>query len=185
MTSTVQSPAAPRRASWLLRAAVIAGVVLVLAGAAYEAAVALGLVDLGTLPGEDAPGRGTLTSAVFLALLAGALVLAIAGLAGGSPDDGGTGHGSRRLLALPETAAVPLAAAAFFVAHHFSYDAYYAPTLRRFSVNLPVGLAVCVAIGGVLVAAGLRGRLTARPSALAGSALLLVILVGLVAGGGH
>ena len=57
----------------------------------------------------------------------------VTGLAGGFPDDGETDYESRRLLAVPELAAVPLAAAAFLLAHHFSYDAYYAPTLRRFS----------------------------------------------------
>lgn len=164
---------------------VIAWLVLVVAGALYEAAIAVGIVGLGADPGQDAPGRATLISFVFLALLIGALALMVAGLAGGFPDDGETDYESRRLLAVPELAAVPLAAAAFLLAHHFSYDAYYAPTLRRFSTGLPTGYVVLVGVGAVLIAIGLRLRLICRISALAGAFLLMVVLLGLVVGGSH
>ncbi|MGZ4401904.1 MAG: hypothetical protein ACXVRI_03535 [Gaiellaceae bacterium] len=45
--------------------------VVLLAAAAYDAAVALEWISTGSQPGADAPGQGVVTVAAFLALLTG------------------------------------------------------------------------------------------------------------------
>jgi hypothetical protein len=90
---------------------------VLLAGAAQQAAVGLGWLEIGRLPGEPAPGQIFL-SAALLTLLALVPALALAAAT------------DRRVCGIPAPA---LASSAFLVAHFTSYDPYYAPTLRRMS----------------------------------------------------
>jgi hypothetical protein len=93
----------------------VPALVAVLLGAAcYEAAVALGALDVGPLPGDGPPGSGVVIGAAWVAL-----VLA-AGLVAVSPQ--------RPLVWL-----LAPAAAALVVARFYSYDPYYAPARRRMS----------------------------------------------------
>lgn len=171
---------------WPVRVAVIGGLVVILASALYEAAVALRMVDLGRLPGADAPHRGALLWLAMTVLLLGGIALTVAGIAAigrdayGRPATFGSG-----LLAMPALRLVPISAAAFFLAHHLSYDAYYAPQLRRYSVNIPTGFVILILCWGVVAAAGLRLRWTSAASAIAAGGLLFTIPLAVVLGGGH
>ena len=76
-------------------------------------------------------------------------------------------------------------AAAFMAAHFFTYDAYYAPSLRRYSDGgaVPLGWVVFVAI--VAVGAGVLAYFHPRPGAAVTCLVLLLILVSTVFTGGH
>jgi hypothetical protein len=94
-------------------------ILLVLAGAAvYETAVAIEWIGVGSEPGEGARYEGIVMVFAALAMLGGtvtSLVLAARG----------------RRSALAGLFAV--AAAAVMVAHYYTFDTYYLPTLRRYS----------------------------------------------------
>jgi hypothetical protein len=116
-------------------------VVVLLAAAAYEAAIALEWISLGSEPGNDAPGQAVVTNSAFLALAVG-IGLGVAGALR-------RGHAPRWPGLL-----IPIAAAAYLVGHYYAFDSYYLPTLRRFSddgniaarwVYGVAGCAVCVA----------------------------------------
>jgi hypothetical protein len=92
--------------------------VAVVAGAAYEAAVALEWVSLGTLPGEEPRYQGFFLSAALVAILAGIIVSFVLAVR----------DRSNRFVAL-----LGAAAAAFVVARFYGFDPYYLPTLRRYS----------------------------------------------------
>lgn len=150
-----------------------AWLVLVACAAAYEGAIALGIVGIGDAPGEGAPAQGLIGGVGMAALLAGGIALLAGGRGGGVRD-------------LPGVWLAPLAGHAFLVAVLASYDPYYAPALRRVGAD---GVAPAfVAVLGVLalVAALLLrpGRATRRGE-IAGGALLLMAFWALVGGGGH
>jgi hypothetical protein len=109
--------------------------------ACYEAAVALGALAVGPLPGEEPAGEG-----VLLGLAEAALVLA-AGFAAVSP---------RR----PFVWLLAPVAAALVVARFYSFDPYYAPTLRRMSDGGVVAgrWVVFLGIAAVVAAAAVRMR---------------------------
>jgi hypothetical protein len=89
--------------------------VVICLGVVYEAAIALEWISIGTVPGEGAAYQGLFLAATELATLAGvALVIAT--------------NGRNRLIPL-----LAPAAAAFMVARFYTFDPYYAPTLRRAS----------------------------------------------------
>ena len=90
---------------------------VLLVGAAQQAAVGLGWLAIGPLPGEWAPGQICFTLAL-LTLFALVPTLALAAAT------------DRRVQCLP---AIAIALVALLVAHFTSYDTYYAPTLRRMS----------------------------------------------------
>jgi hypothetical protein len=84
------------------------------------------------------------------------------------------------------TPAIPLGGAAFVVARFYSYDPYYAPTLRRMSDggSLPgwwIIAVVALAVGGALATTCLP-RLAL---AAAGAAALLCAATAFLAGLGH
>jgi hypothetical protein len=83
-------------------------VLVLLAAAAYEAAVALEWISMGTLPGQEAAGQALVTIAAFLALLTG-IVATLARL---------------RILRRWSATLVPIAAAAYMVAHYYAFDSY-------------------------------------------------------------
>jgi hypothetical protein len=95
------------------------GVLLVLlAAAAYEAAVALKWIPLGTLPGEDARFEGLVMGSALLALLAGIAIALVR-----------AARDRRSILA----ALFVVAAVALMLARYYTFDTYYLPTLTRYS----------------------------------------------------
>ncbi len=129
-------------------------VVLVLIGAAtYEAAIALGWLAIGSLPGEGRPEEEQVLLVAVAAQLAGAVLAAT------------FAFGRRRKAAAAESM-IPLAAAAFMAARFYTFDPYYAPTLRRMSDAGLVAswwvltLVACSLVAAVLTRARLRVGLT-------------------------
>jgi hypothetical protein len=157
---------APEDRAWLVPLGAL------LAGAAYEAAVALGVLEVGPEPGAEPPGRTVVFTVAELALLGSALAAAA-----GAPR----ARGSRVTLTV-----VPLAAAAFLVARFYSFDSYYAPTMRRMSDDgaIPPGLVWSLAAGCAGASLLLRSR-PRRGRALTAPVLFLVALTALLAGTGH
>jgi hypothetical protein len=90
----------------------------VIAGATYEAAVALKWISLGDVPGEEAPYFGLFYTAALIALLVGAVVSWILAWR----------YESNVFVAL-----LGIAAAALVVTSFYSFDPYYLPTMRRYS----------------------------------------------------
>jgi hypothetical protein len=125
-------------------------VVLVLfAASAYEAAVALEWISMGTLPGQEAPGQDVVTTAAFVALLIGIVATLV----------------SRRILRRWPATLVPVAAAAYMAARYFAFDSYDLPSLTRFSESGSVSSAWIygVAVVAVLVAFAIRRRPSVAP----------------------
>jgi hypothetical protein len=163
----VTAAAAPWRAIVLALLAVIA------AATGYEAAVALGVVEIGNEPGEGPVGEGVVVGAALAALLAVAIVTVVLAL-------------RRAAHAPPAVQLLPLAGVAFTVARFYAYDPYYAPTLRRASED---GLVGGRWIAGLVVAAALAAvltRLRPRAGLLLGAVVLLVsAFTALATRGGH
>jgi hypothetical protein len=135
-------------------------VVAVLAGAAvYELALALGAGSIGPAPGDDVTGAGAVFTAALLAIIA-AVVLALV-------------YAARPR---PVAALLAPAAAAFLVPFVFTYDPYYAPTLRRYCDGGAVPLGWIVFVAALALVAGALTRARPRPGAAASSAVLVVLL---------
>lgn len=151
--------------SWRLDGAAWAALFVISFAAGYEALVAFGVIGVGEVPGDGAPGGDVVLVAGMLALLAGAVVCAFAA-ARERPR-----HRLVWILLAP-------ACAAYLVARWLGFDPYYAPSLRRYSegvVEAPWVAVVCfVALGAAaLVAAAPRlGR-----AATAASLLLTALTV--------
>ena len=138
-------------------------VVVLLAATAYEAAIALEWISMGSQPGDDAPAQGVVTIAAFLALLTGIVATLI----------------SRRILRRWPATLVPVAAAAYMVAHYYAFDSYYLPSLRRFSDSGGVSSVWVygVTVAAVIVALAIRRRPSVAPVL---SPILLLICAGTV-----
>ena len=95
-------------------------------------------IGLGHLPGEAAPGEALLGAALLITLMGGFVV-------------GGLGL-SGRVRRTPALSLVPLAGFSLLLSHYYSYDPYYAPSLRRFSDGAFLPLSA-VFLAGVLAAA--------------------------------
>jgi hypothetical protein len=124
-------------------------VLVLLAATAYEAAIALEWISMGSQPGDDAPAQGVVTIAAFLALLTGIVATLI----------------SRRILRRWPATLVPIAAAAYMVAQYYSFDSYYLPSLRRFSDagSIPSVWVYGVAVAALIVALAIRRRSSVAP----------------------
>jgi len=143
-------------------------VVTLVSAAAYEFALALGAGSLGPEPGDGVAGSGIVGGVALLAMLVAAVL--------------GTIPGSR-----PWPAALfGPSAAAFLVTFVFTYDPYYAPTLRRYSDGgaLPVPWIAVVAVVALA-----EGVFTARQPrfgrVMTPVVLIVVLLTTLFAGTGH
>ena len=149
---------------------------MVAVGAAYELLVALGVIGLGPQPGDAPAGAAAVVPIALLALLlAGGLLLAAA--MGGR---GGNGWGR---LAVPAAGA---AASAFLVARFYSYDPYYAPTLRRMSEDgLVAGRWIAFLVAATLVSGLLVRRWPRAASAGTALGVWAIALTAAVAGLGH
>ncbi|MGH3102772.1 MAG: hypothetical protein ACRDN6_01575 [Gaiellaceae bacterium] len=120
---------------------------LVLIGAAsYEAAIAFGWLAIGPLPGEGRREEEQVLLVAVVALLVGAVLAA------------SHAFGPRIKTAATESM-IPLAAATFMTGRFYSFDPYYAPTLRRMSDGGFVApwwfftLLACSLLAGVLTKA--------------------------------
>jgi hypothetical protein len=124
-------------------------VVVLLAAAAYEAAVAFEWISMGSQPGQEAPGQAVVTIAAFLALLIGIVATLV----------------SRRILRRWPAAMVPVAAAAYMAAHYYAYDSYYLPSRRRFSDSGSVSSiwVYAVLVSAAIVALVIRRRPSVAP----------------------
>lgn len=161
-----------RRWDWRRAAArpVLSLVAIVLACATgYEVAAALGWIPIGSVPGEGPAGGGAVFVAAVSALLVGSGALASA-------------PGSEARLA----PVVDLTAAAFVVARFYTFDPYYAPTLRRMSdAGFVAGSWVVMLVAAALVAAVVsifRPRIGMRAGAVVS---LLCALTAVAEGAGH
>jgi len=145
-------------------------VLALFAASAYEAAVALEWISMGSLPGQEAPGQAVVTIAAFVALLTGIVATLV----------------SRRILRRWPATLVPVAAAAYMVAHYYAFDSYYLPSRRRFSDAgvIPPDWLYGVVVVAVLVAVGIRRRPSVAP-VLTPLVLLVCAVTVLAEGTGH
>ncbi len=95
-------------------------VLVLLAAASYEAAIALQWLDIRPLPGEGRREEERVLLVAVVAQLVGAAVAAV--------------YAFRSRIENAATGSmIPLAAAGFMTARFYTFDPYYAPTLRRMS----------------------------------------------------
>ena len=138
-------------------------VALFAAAAAYELALALEWLDLPSEPGADPPGAWVAFVASLLAI-GGTFLAAVVRSRGGW------------------FAAIPLAAAAWMVAHYYAFDPYYSPSSRRYS---DAGSVSAWWVYGVLVA-GVLVAVTSRRTSMLAPLYILVCLVTVIGMGiGH
>jgi dolichyl-phosphate-mannose--protein O-mannosyl transferase len=150
-----------RAAGWTL-------VAVLLGAAAYELTLALGAGTIGPRPGDDVAGAGWVRGAALVAMLAGAVL-------------------ASRVAQRSRSSASLLAPSAgvFLVAYSFTYDPYYAPSLRRY-LHGAVPLGWVLAFAALAVATGIVTRLRPREGAALTSAVLVLLgVVTLFAGDGH
>ncbi|MGD0167807.1 MAG: hypothetical protein ABSC51_11080 [Gaiellaceae bacterium] len=147
-------------------------VVVLVAATAYEALISASVIPIGREPGEGAHGSGLVEATVLCVLLLGCFVSSSL-------------RGCRWLKRVPG-ALIPPLAVAFATARFYSFDPYYAPTLRRMSDGgfVPGGWIIC--LGGLALAAGLLFLVRPRNvRALTPLALLLIALTVLLESTGH
>lgn len=136
----------------------------------YEALVAFGVIELGSLPGEGPSGEQA------IALIAVLTMLVAAGLALFAA------FGAR----VPFLALLPAAAAAFLVARFYTFDPYYLPTLRRFSDDGMLPPVLVYGTLGLAVGVALLTRANQRVgAALSVPVILACALFAQVVVGGH
>ena len=105
----------------------------------YELLVALGVIELGSLPGEGPPGAGIVGTLAAVGLLAAAVLSAVLARAGGAP-------------AL--SAFLAPAAGAFLLAYFYTFDPYYLPSLIRHAERDFVPSALVFALAAAALAVG-------------------------------
>jgi hypothetical protein len=142
-----------RAGGWIVTLAVLAALA---AGTVYDGALALGLTEVGPLPG-DMPRGESLVLIAYGALLAGGLLFVLAACT----------RVTAAALATPLLPFVGLAAVVFAAAHYFSYDGYYAPSTIRVSEASSVSGWWMVALALGAVWAGFVARRVPRLGPLA------------------
>lgn len=140
------------------------------AAAAYEAAIALEWISMGSQPGDEATGQAAVTIAAMLAILTGIVATVV----------------SRRILRRWPAALVPIAAAAYMAVHYYAFDSYYLPGRRRFSDGgmVPSAWLYGVVVAAVVVAFVIRRRPSTAPI-LTPLVLLVSAVTVLAEGTGH
>jgi hypothetical protein len=133
----------------------------------YETLVALGAIELGSVPGEGPAGEGLVLFIALVAMLAGAGLVAFRPLA-------------------PFAPIVAPSAAAFLVARFYTFDPYYLPALRRMSDGGLVSPVLVFAVAALALCAA--AITSARPQAgrfIAAPVILVCAFLALVVDGGH
>ena len=150
----------------------VAGVLMLLLGAtAYELLVALGVIDLGSQPGEGPAGAGVVGIFAAIALVASAGLSAALARADRAP--------ALSALLAP-------AAGVFLVAHFYTYDPYYLPTLIRYAEREFVPPILVFALAAAALAGGLVTLRRRRIGlALSVPTILMCALAAFWAGIGH
>jgi hypothetical protein len=148
-------------------------VLLLLAAASYEAAIALGWLSVGPLPGDGPPAEETILLGAVAVHLAGAALAA-----GQAVKSGVSAAGAE--------AGIPVAAAAFVTARFYTFDPYYAPTLRRMSDQGFVAPWWVFTLVGCALVAGMLMRIRPRVGLTLTAVLLpLLALTAFAMGLGH
>jgi hypothetical protein len=154
------------------RISVLLVVAILLVTAAYEALVAFGVIQMGSLPGEGPPGSKLVGLAAAAGSLGAALVSAALIRAG---------------RAAPAfSALLAPAAGVYLLARFYTFDSYYLPSLIRYSKRDFVPPVVVFVLVGLSLAAGLV-TLRRRRAGLALSVPLILAcaLTAFLAGAGH
>ena len=140
-------------------------------GALFEAAAALGWRSIGAVPGSGPVGEGFVLGAGLLAMAVGAAIASGFSLA------------RRRSMVLWLLAPV---AAGFMVARFYEFDPYYAPSLRRFSDGGGVSPTWVLVVAAIALVAGLVALVRPREGfALSVPAILLCAFTAFVFPLGH
>jgi hypothetical protein len=149
----------------------VLAILSVLGGATlYEVCVAAAIIELGSLPGEGPPGS------VAVGLVAGTGFIAAAAAE------------TLAVSASPTPLATFLApcAAAFLVAHYYTFDAYYLPSVVRYSDRDFMPPAFVFALAAAALVSGLASYIRPRVGlALRGPVILACGLAAWFAGTGH
>jgi hypothetical protein len=157
--------------SWLILWSVP---VVLFAAAAYELALALGLVGSysGHAPGQDVEGEETVAAVAYLTMLAGSILAFV--------------HAFYPRAPWPVALFAP-AAAAFMITRFYTYDPYYLPSLQRYSENKgPWALGWVLGMLAAAVVVGVRTRRMPRAGSIATGCLLpLLWITSLLASTGH
>jgi hypothetical protein len=140
-----------RWAGWL-----VVGILVV--AAAYELGLALGAGSIGPEPGDGVAGSTVVQGIALVAMIAAS---GLAALPGFRP--------------WPAALFAP-AAATYLVAFYFTYDPYFAPTLRRYSEGNVAGRWIAV-VAVVALANGVVTALQPRIGRYTTSAVVLFVLV--------
>ena len=126
--------------SGIARLSILVVLAALLAATVYELLVAVRAVDLGSQPGEGAPGAGIAGWLAAAGLLAAVVLCAMLVPAGRGPV---------------VSALLAPAAGAFLLAYFHTFDPYYLPTLIRYSERDFVPPALVFALAAAALAAGL------------------------------
>jgi hypothetical protein len=146
---------------------------VLLAAAAYELALALGLVGsyAGLAPGQGVEGEDTVTAVAWLTMLVGAVVALV--------------HAIRPRWPWAVAIFAP-AAAAFMTAKFYTYDPYYLPTQRRYSDGGAVTAEWVLGMLAVSLVVGVSTHLRPRAGSKATAFMLPLLLVtSVLASDGH
>ena len=131
----------------------------------------MGWLSIGPEPGDGPAGEAVVMGAAAIAFAVGLVVCARAA--------------SRERPTLP-VLLIPASAAVFMVARFYTYDPYYAPTLRRMSDDGAVPASWVYLLAGLALLVTLTARAHARVGMI--SAAMVVLLCGLTSlweGSGH
>lgn len=151
----------------------VAASTLMAVGAIFEALVALDVLPIGRLPGDDPPAGDIVGSASGVGVLLG-LVVCFSSIR------------HPRGIALPARILLPTASAALLVAGYYSYDPYCAPARCRVSSSsgFPAGVVfACVAAAAVVAVCA--ARLPRLGTAFAGVAIATHAIVAFLIGPWH
>jgi hypothetical protein len=157
--------------SWLILWSVPA---LLFAAAAFELALALGLVGSysGRVPGQDVEGEETVAAVAYLTMLVGSVVAFV----------------HARYPRVPWAVALfAPAAAAFMTTRFYTYDPYFLPSLQRYSESPgAAGVAWVLGLFAAALVVGVWTRRTPRTGSIAtGCTLPLLWITSLFMSTGH
>ncbi len=147
--------------------------VVLFAAAAFELALALGLVGSysGSVPGQGVEGEETVAGVAYLTMLVGSVVAVVHAFAPRVP----------RAVAL-----FAPAAAAFMITRFYTYDPYYLPSLRRYSDDTGAWAYWVLGMLALALVVGFLTRRLPRVGSIAtGCVLPLLWITSLLASAGH